>query len=142
MILKEEDIFYLRERDGQYPEVERPACPVAFVIDGEVVFAHGFSPAIGDNIFLANSTYSSRMETIDGIDTEIVIADVGGVITEMIVGELFTSVLLSNALAVPISRTTSLLVNTGWKHDEYGFFQLQSINGVSKRINGMGVVVS
>ena len=142
MILKERDIFYLEERDGYYPEVERPASAVAFVIAGEVVFAHGFSPAVGDNIFLANPTYSSKIQNIDGVDTEIVIADVDGVITEMIVSELFTCILLSNALAVPMSRTTSLLVNKGWKHDVYGFYQLQVINGVSQRIIGMGVVVS
>jgi hypothetical protein len=59
----------------------------------------------------------------------------------MILDELFTSVLLSDALAVPISRTTSLYVNTGWKYDEGGFFQTQFIQGVEKQINGMGVVV-
>jgi len=142
MILKAEDIFYSKERDGEYPTVERPACPIAFVINNEVVFAHGFSPSIGDNIFLANPKYSSRIEIIDDVETEIVIAEVNGVITEMILDELFTSVLLSDALAVPISRTTSLYVNTGWKHDENGFFQTQFIQGVEKRINGMGVVVS
>lgn len=142
MILKEQDIFYSQERDGRYPEVERPACPIAFVIGGDVVFAHGFSPSIGDNIFLSNPTYSSRVETIDGVETEIVIANVNGTITEMIVNDLFTSVLLSDSLAVPISRTTSLYVNVGWKYDENGFFQTQTINGVSKRVNGMGQVVS
>lgn len=145
MILKLSDILYSSERDGTYdgiggPTVEHPVTPIAFVIDGEVVFAQGFSPSIGDNIFLANPTYTSRIEFIDGIETEIVIANVNGVVTEMIVEDLFTAVLLSNPLAILINRNS--LVDTGWNHDENGFFIMQSIDGVEKKINDMGDVIS
>jgi len=145
MILTSYDIFYSSERDGTYdgigaPAVEHPVTPIAFVIDGEVVFAQGFSPSIGDNIFLANPTYTSRIEFIDGVETEIVIADVNGVITEMIVDDLFTAVLLSNPLAILIKKNS--LVNTGWSYDENGFFAMQSIDGIEKKINDMGNIIS
>ena len=144
MILQLSDILYSSERDGTYdgiggPVVEHPVTPIAFVIDGEVVFAQGFSPSIGDNIFLANPTYSSRVEIIDGVETEIVIANVNGAITEMIVNNLFTSVLLSNPNAVPITRGS--LVNVGWKYDENGFFLIESFNNVKRRIDENGIVV-
>jgi len=144
MILKSSDIFYSSERDGTYdgisgPAVEHPVTPIAFVIGGEVVFAQGFSPSIGDNIFLANPTYTSRIEFIDGVETEIVIANVNGVVAEMIVDDLFTAVLLSNPLAILIKKRS--LVNTGWSHDENGFFVMQSIDGVERRINEMGDVI-
>lgn len=142
MILSRYDIFYDRSRDGHYPEVTNPATPVAFIIDGEVVFADGFCPSIGDNIFLANPQYTSRLEVIDGIETEIVVATVGTTVTEMVVDELFTSVLLSEPLAIRITRTDSIMVDVGWKYDENGFYQMQEIDGVVKRINGMGNFVS
>lgn len=138
MILNKKDIYYLRSRDGAYPDVENPATPVAFVIDGEVVYADGFSPPIGDNIFLANPTYTSRIENIDGIDTEIVTATVGEVATDMILDEYFTAVLLSNPIAVLINRNDSILVDVGWKYDSNGFYQTKNVNGILKRINGMG----
>lgn len=141
MILTSTDIFYLRERDGEWPATDNPATPVAFVIDGEVVAAEAFSPPIGDNIFLANPTYTSRIEKIDGRDTEVVTATVGDVSTDMILDELLTSVLLSNAKAILIRRDTDLAVNTGWRHDENGFYIMQYVNGVERRLNGMGKVV-
>jgi hypothetical protein len=145
VILQTSDIFYSSERDGTYdgingPAVEHPVTPIAFVIDGEVVFAQGFSPNIGDNIFLANPTYTSRIEFINGVETEIVIANINEVITEMIVNDLFTAVLLSNPLAILINKHS--LVNTGWNYDENGFFIMQSIDGVEKKINDMGDVIS
>lgn len=141
MILTSTDIFYLRERDGDSTTTDNPATPVAFVIDGEVVYAHAFSPSIGDNIFLANPTYTSRIENIDGIDTEVVTATVGETSTDMILDEHFTAVLLSNALAIKIKRDTSILVNIGWKYDENGFYQSKYVDGVEKRIDGMGNIV-
>lgn len=145
MILKTADILYSPQRDGSYdgisgPPVAHAVTPIAFVIDNEVVFAQGFSPSIGDNIFLANPTYTSRIESIDGVETEIVIANVNGAITEMIVDDLFTAVLLSTPLAVLIEKHS--LVNTGWSHDENGFFIMQLIDGVQKRIDSMGNVVA
>lgn len=145
MILKTADILYSPQRDGSYdgisgPQVAHAVTPIAFVIDNEVVFAQGFSPSIGDNIFLANPTYTSRIESIDGVETEIVIANVNGAITEMIVDDLFTAVLLSTPLAVLIEKHS--LVNTGWSHDENGFFIMQLIDGVQKRIDSMGNVVA
>lgn len=148
MILTSYDIFYEPSRDGvssqwgsshSFNIVEKPCTPIAFVIDGEVVLANGFSPSIGDNVFLANPTYSSRVEIIDGVETEIVIANVNGAITEMIVNDLFTSVLLSNPIAVPITRGS--LVNVGWKYDENGFFLIESSNNVKRRIDENGIVV-
>jgi hypothetical protein len=141
MILTKYDIYYDPIRDGQYPAVEKPATPVAFVINGEVVYAHGFSPSIGDNIFLANPTYTSRMETVNGAEVEVVTATVGSTSTDMIVDEHFTAVLLSYPLAIEITRTGSILVDIGWKHDERGFYQMNDIDGVAKRIDGMGNVV-
>lgn len=141
MILTATDIFYLQERDGDITTTKNPATPVAFVIDGEVVAAEAFSPPIGDNIFLANPTYTSRIEKINGRDTEVVTATVGDVSTDMILDELLTSVLLSNATAIRILRDTSLKVNIGWKHDEKGFYSMQAVNGVMRRIDGMGKVV-
>ncbi len=145
MILQLPDILYSSERDGTYDGiggsvVEHPVTPIAFVIDGEVVFAQGFCPHIGDNIFLANPIYTSRTEFIDGVETEIIIANVNGVITEMIVSDLFTAVLLSNSLAILINKNS--LVDTGWSHDENGFFVMQLVDGVEKRINDMGDVIS
>lgn len=144
MILQTSDIFYSSERDGTYdgidgPVVEHPVTPIAFVISGEVVYAQGFSPSIGDNVFLANPTYTSRIELINDIETEIVVANVNGTITEMVVNDLFTAVLLSNPLAILIDKHS--LVNTGWSYDENGFFVMQLIDGVERKINGMGDVV-
>lgn len=141
MILNKTDIYYEPTRDGEYPAVEKPATPVAFVIDGEVVYAHGFSPPIGDNIFLANPTYTSRIENIDGVDKEVVTATVGETSTDMLLDEHFTAVLLSYPLALPITRTDSKFVDVGWKHDANGFYQMKDIDGVIKRIDGMGNVV-
>lgn len=141
MTLTNYDIFYNPTRDGEYPAVEKPATPVAFVIDGEVAYAHGFCPSIGDNIFLANANYTSRTETIDGAQVEVVTATVGSTSTDIIVDEYFTAVLLSYPLAIEITRTDSLLVDIGWKHDERGFYQMKDIDGVVKRIDGMGNVV-
>jgi len=69
MILTSKEIFYLYERDGDSTTSDNPATPIAFVIDGEVVFAEGFSPAVGENIFLLNPIFTSKMETIDGVLT-------------------------------------------------------------------------
>jgi hypothetical protein len=138
MILTEIDIFYLRERDGEYPETDNPATPVAFVIDGEVVAAEAFSPPIGDGIFLANPTYTSRTETISGVDVEVITATVGELSTDMILNEHLTSVLLSDAEAILIRRDRDLAVNTGWKHDENGFYLMETVDGVEHRLNGMG----
>ena len=140
MILTERDIFYLRERDGEYPETDNPATPVAFVIDGDVVAAEGFSPPIGDGIFMANPTYTSRIEQIDGVDVEVITATVGEVSTDMILNEHLTAVLLSNAEAILIRRDSDLAVNTGWKHDENGFYLMETVDGVERRLNGMGNV--
>ena len=141
MRLTSTDVFYLRERDGDSTTTDNPATPVAFVIDGEVVAAEAFSPPIGDNIFLANPTYSSHVEEIDGKEVEIVTATVGDVSTEMILGELLTSVVLSSPLAIRISRETSRAVNAGWSHDDRGFYIMQTVDGVTRRLNGMGEVV-
>jgi hypothetical protein len=141
MILNKTDIYYEPTRDGEYPAVEKPATPVAFVIDGEVVYADGFSPPIGDNIFLANPTYTSRIENIDGVDTEVITATVGETSTDMILDEHFTAVLLSYPLAIEITRTGSKFVDVGWKHDSNGFYQMKDVDGVMKRIDGMGNVV-
>lgn len=141
MTLTNYDIYYNPTRDGEYPAVEKPATPVAFVIDGEVAYAHGFCPSVGDNIFLANPSYTSRMETIDGVEVEVVTATVGSTSTDIIVDEHFTAVLLSYPLAIEITRTGSKFVDVGWKHDERGFYQMKDIDGVIKRIDGMGNVV-
>lgn len=141
MILTATDIFYLRERDGDSTTTSNPATPVAFVIGGDVVAAEAFSPPIGDNIFLANPTYTSRMEEIDGQTVEVVTATVGDVSTDMIVDELLTSVLLSNPTAIRIERDKSIMVTAGWKHDEDGFYIMQTVGGVERRLNGMGNVV-
>jgi hypothetical protein len=140
MILTERDIFYLRERDGDSTTTDNPATPVAFVIDGDVVAAEGFSPPIGDGIFMANPTYTSRIEQIDGVDVEVITATVGEVSTDMILDEHLTSVLLSNAEAILIRRDSDLAVNTGWKHDENGFYLMETVDGVERRLNGMGNV--
>jgi hypothetical protein len=142
MILTTKDIFYLRERDGDSTTTDNPATPVAFVIDGEVVAAEGFSPPIGDGIFLANPTYTSRIESIDGEDVEVITATVGEISTDMILNEHLTSVLLSNAEAILIRRDSDRAVNAGqgqaWKHDENGFYLIETVNGVERRLNGMG----
>lgn len=140
MILTERDIFYLRERDGDSTTTDNPATPVAFVIDGDVVAAEGFSPPIGDGIFMANPTYTSRIEQIDGVDVEVITATVGEVSTDMILNEHLTAVLLSNAEAILIRRDSDLAVNTGWKHDENGFYLMETVDGVERRLNGMGNV--
>lgn len=137
MILSMQDVLYSPTRDGEWPDVERPACPIAFVIDGEVVYAHGFCPEIGDNIFLANPTYSSRTDNVDGVDVEVVIATVGDTSTEMILSEELTAILLSEPVAAPITRETSLYVEVGWLYDENGFYSFKTIDGESKRVNGM-----
>jgi hypothetical protein len=141
MILTSIDIFYLLERDGDSTTTSNPATPVAFVIDGDVVAAEAFSPPIGDGIFLANPVYSSRIENINGQDTEVITATVGEIATDMILDELLTSVLLSNATAILIRRDTDIAVNAGWKHDENGFYVMQMVDGVERRLNGMGVIV-
>lgn len=56
----------------------------------------------------------------------------------MIVNDLFTSVLLSNPIAVPITRGS--LVNVGWKYDENGFL-IESFSNVERRIDENGIVV-
>ena len=140
MILTERDIFYLRERDGDSTTTDNPATPVAFVIDGDVVAAEGFSPPIGDGIFMANPIYTSRIEQIDGVDVEVITATVGEVSTDMILDEHLTAVLLSNAEAILIRRDSDLAVNTGWKHDENGFYLMETVDGVERRLNGMGNV--
>jgi hypothetical protein len=141
MILTETDVFYLFERDGDSTTTDNPATPVAFVIDGDVVAAEAFSPPIGDGIFLANPTYTSRIEEIDGKNVEVITATVGDVSTDMILGELLTSVLLSEPTAIRIRRDTSVAVAAGWKHDENGFYVTLTVNGVERRINGMGNIV-
>ena len=142
MILTERDIFYLRERDGDSTTTDNPATPVAFVIDGDVVAAEGFSPPIGDGIFMANPTYTSRIEQIDGVDVEVITATVGEVSTDMILNEHLTAVLLSNAEAILIRRDSDRAVNAGqgqaWKHDENGFYLMETVDGVARRLNGMG----
>ena len=144
MILTAKDIFYLRERDGDSTTTDNPATPVAFVIDGEVVAAEGFSPPIGDGIFLANPTYTSRIESIDGEDVEVITAKVGEISTDMILNEHLTAVLLSNAEAILIRRDTDIQVSAGmgqvWRHDENGFYFMETVNDVERRINGMGIV--
>ena len=144
MILTAKDIFYLRERDGDSTTTDNPATPVAFVIDGEVVAAEGFSPPIGDGIFLANPTYRSRIESIDGEDVEVITATVGEISTDMILNEHLTAVLLSNAEAILIRRDTDIQVSAVmgqvWRHDENGFYFMETVNDVERRINGMGIV--
>jgi|688.fasta_scaffold265458_2 hypothetical protein len=141
MILTATDIFYLQERDGDSTTTDRPATPVAFVINGEVVAAEAFSPPIGDNIFLANPAYTARMEEINGEQVEVITATVGDTSTDMILDELLTSVLLSEPTAIRITRDKSLQVAAGWKHDEKGFYIMQTVGGVERRIDGMGNVV-
>lgn len=141
MILTATDIFYLRERDGDSTTTDNPATPVAFVIDGEVVAGEAFSPPIGDGIFLANPTYTSRIEKINGEDVEVITATVGEVSTDMILDELLTAVLLSDAEAILINRNTDRAVGIGWKHDENGFYVMEMVDGVARRINGLGNVV-
>lgn len=143
MILTSDDIFYKPSRDGvaadfgtshSYNVVEKPCTPLAFIIDGEVVLANGFTPHIGDNIFLANSIYTSRIDETSG--AEIILANTDGAVTEIAVDEMFTAVLLSNPLVVPIVRGS--LVNVGWKYDEDGFFITELINGIEQRIDQFG----
>lgn len=141
MALTMSDVFYNPQRDGEWPNVERPCAPIAFIINGNVVFANGFCPSIGDNIFLANPIYSSRIDTVDGEDIEVVIATVDDSTTEMILSEEFTAVLLSEPLAIQIDRETSRFVEVGWKYDENGFYSFRLVNGVDTRINGMNQVI-
>lgn len=141
MILTSKEIFYLYERDGDSTTSDNPATPIAFVIDGEVVFAEGFSPAIGENIFLLNPIFTSKMETIDGVLTEIVTASVDSVATDMVLDEKFTSVLLSEPLIIKIIRGRDNAVMEGWFYDDGGFYNKQVIDGVEYRIDGMGGIV-
>lgn len=141
MILTAQDVFYLQSRDGDSTTTDNPATPIAFIVDGDVVVANGFSPPIGEGVFLSNPNYSSRIEVIDGEEKEIVIANVDGVITEMLLDELFTAVLLSNPLAIKLTRESSRYVNVGWMHDENGFYITQLVDGVETRLNGMLEVV-
>lgn len=141
MRLTTQDVIYSLERDGQQTGVA-----VAFVIDGDVVYADAFSPKAGE-FFLTNPTYSSFTETIDGNEVEIIrVTDEYGVedpngISELILNELFTAVLLSEPKAIRITRDRSRQVATGWKHDDEGFYIMQMIDGVERRIDGMGRVV-
>ena len=135
------DIIYLKERDGDSATTDNWATPIAFVIDGEVVYAGAFSPVVGENIFLMSPVFTSQTENIDGVPTEIVTASVGDVVTEMVVGEKFTSVLLSEPLIVEIIRGRDNAVMEGWLYDDGGFFLKEIIDGVEKRIDGMGNVV-
>jgi len=146
MILVPDDIFYKPSRDGvaadfgtshSYEVVEKPCTPLAFIIDGEVVLANGFTPHIGDDVFLANSIYTSRVDETSGV--EIILADTDGTVTEIAVDEMFTAILLSNPLVVPIVKGS--LVNIGWKYDEDGFFTTELINGVEQRIDQFGETV-
>lgn len=141
MILTAQDVFYLQSRDGDGSTTDNPSTPIAFVVDGDVVVANGFSPPIGEGIFLSNATYSSRVGLVDGEEREIIIADVDGTITEMALDELFTAVLLSNPLAVRLTKESSRYVDVGWMHDENGFYIMQLVDGVEKRLNGMLEVV-
>ena len=141
MALSMSDVFYNPERDGEWPNVERPCSPIAFIINGNVVFANGFCPDIGDNIFLKNPTYSSRIDTIDGENVEVVIATIGDSTTEMVLSEQFTALLLSEPLAVQIDRNTSRFVEVGWKYDDSGFYSFKLINGIETRVNGMNQAV-
>lgn len=141
MRLTTQDVIYSLERDGQQTGVA-----VAFVIDGDVVYADAFSPSAGA-FFLTNPTYSSFIETIDGNEVEVIrvnnesgVEDVNS-ITELILNELFTAVLLSEPKAIRITRERSRQAATGWKHDDEGFYIMQTINGVERRIDGMGRVV-
>jgi hypothetical protein len=142
MRLTATDIYYLQERDGDSTTTDNPATPIAFVIDGDVVYAEAFSPPVAQSIFLANPTYSSATEEIDGQQVEVVTATVGETSTELIVSELFASVLLSNALVVLITRDKDLAVTAGWNHDSDGFYIMQRVAGVERRLNGMGDPVS
>ena len=135
------DIIYLKERDGDSATTDNWATPIAFVIDGEVVYAGAFSPVVGENIFLMSPVFTSQTENIDGVPTEIVTASVGDVVTEMVVGEKFTSVLLSEPLIIKIIRGRDNAVMEGWLYDDDGFFLKEIIDGVEKRIDGMGNVV-
>lgn len=135
------DIIYLKERDGDSATTGNWATPIAFVIDGEVVYAGAFSPVVGEDIFLMSPVFTSQMENIDGVPTEIVTASVGDVVTEMVVGEKFTSVLLSEPLIVEIIRGRDNAVMEGWLYDDDGFYLKEIIDGVEKRIDGMGNVV-
>jgi hypothetical protein len=135
------DILYLRTRDGDYTTTDNWRTPIAFVIDGEVVYAQAFSPVIGESIFLMNPVFTSKIEDIDGVLTEIVIASVGDVQTEMIVGEKFTSVLLSEPLIVEIIGGRDNAVAEGWLYDNDGFYLKEIVDGVEKRFNGMWDIV-
>ena len=135
------DVLYLQSRDGDSTTTDNPATPVAFVIDGEVAIALGFSPKIGEDIFLSNPIYTSRIEEIDGKMTEIITANVNGNLTDMILSEHLTAVLLSNPQAIKILRNRDIAVMNGWLYDENGFYINQTINGVVRRINGMGSIV-
>jgi hypothetical protein len=135
MRLTTQDVIYSLERDGQQTGIA-----VAFVIDGDVVYADAFSPSAGA-FFLTNPTYSSFTEVIDENEVEIVRATDESSTTELILNELFTAVLLSEARAIRITRERSRQVATGWKHDDEGFYIMQTIDGVERRIDGMGRVV-
>jgi hypothetical protein len=135
------DIIYLKERDGDSATTDNWATPIAFVIDGEVVYAEAFSPAIGENVFLMNPVFTSEIENIDGVPTEIVTASIGDVATDMVLDEKFTSVLLSEPLIVEIIRGRDNAVMEGWLYDDDGFYLKEIIDGVEKRIDGMGNVV-
>ena len=141
MMLTATDIFYLQERDGDYTTTDNYATPIAFVIDGEVADSQAFSPPIADAIFLANPTYTSRTEEIDGQSTEVITATVGDVSTDIIVDELLTAVLLSNPTAIVIQRDTDMNVAAGWRHDENGFYIMSPSEDGEIRINGMGEIV-
>lgn len=141
MILTATDIFYLKERDGDSTTTDNPATPIAFVIYGDVAATEAFSPPIADAIFLANPTYTVRTEEIDGQNTEVITATVGDVLTDMIVDELLTAVLLSDPTAVLINRDTDMNVSAGWSYDENGFYIMEASEDGVIRINGIGEIV-
>lgn len=116
------DILYLQQRDGDYTTTDNWATPIAFVIDGEVVYAQAFSPSIGENIFLMNPVFSSKTEIIDDVPTEIVVASVGNEMTEMILDEKFTSVLLSDPIIIRLIRGKDNAVMEGWSYGSDGFY--------------------
>jgi hypothetical protein len=134
------DIIYLKERDGESATTDNWATPIAFVINGEVAYAEAFSPPVGENIFLMNPVFTSKIENIDEVPTEIVTASVGDTATDMVLNEKFTSVLLSEPLIVEIIRGRDNAVMEGWFYDNDGFYLKEIIDGVEKRIDGMGNV--
>ena len=73
---------------------------------------------------------------------EVITATVGEISTDMILNEHLTAVLLSNAEAILIRRDTDIQVSAGmgqvWRHDENGFYLMETIDGVEHRLNGMG----